>query len=620
MSRLSIPSSPKISLLNISSFRGADFTNAPGTSSPSRSPDCQNVIRESSGKIRKWIGFHTIKTFANMKINGFHTFKNEDGEKLLIHAGTNLYYGDTLLYSSMNDERSVSKQLNGKLIIADGLKLLMYGKFTVDNADVYEVRTVESEAYIPTIVIARTPTGGGQTYEPINLLGTKRIDSFAGTASATAYQLSATGITAIEKIEKLNAQGGKDEVSAYTVDLTTGTVTFTTAPGISPKEGEDNVFITYSKSVDGYSDKINTCDIMTLYGVSGSRDRIFLAGDDKYPNRDYYCQMDNPTYWGDLWYLIVGQDNSKIMGYSIINDKLATHLDRSDDNTNIILRTGNLTTDGEASFTLAGGYQGSGAISKYAFTNLETEPLFMTEDGIMAVTPSDVLGERYAQLRSYYINGKLLKQDLQNAVAVTFDRFYMVSCGGLLFALDGTQADTEKNMPYSSRQYEGFLRTNVNARCICVTDNKLTFGTVDGKVCQFYDDYSNLNYFNDDNAFIHAKWITPEIAGDNFYYKKRFKLISLMIGSAVSTSVKISAAYDGIVESLMEYNSQARYFSYSGLQYSKFTYKTDKTAQIIREKISIKPDNRKVQFIFENNILNEPLSLYEATIEFTESR
>ncbi len=615
MGKITPMAAARVSTVSIPRFLGADLTDAPSYVSPYRSPDCPNMIRESAGKVRKWIGWQTVKQYEG-RINGFHIFTDDTGDRLLIHTGDKLYCNDEILYEGMADERSVSRQLAGKLVIADGKKLLA----VFMEEDILKCTPLEDAAYVPTIVISRNPAGGGTTYEPVNLLGTKRKDSFLGNDSDKKYQLSATEIQAVEKVEKLNSDGGWDEVMDYTVDLTAGKVTFSTVPGKSPVTGQDNIVITYSKEVEDYTRKINSCDIMTLYGVSGAMDRIFLAGDKEYPNRDYYCQMDDPTYWGDLWYCVIGQDNSAIMGYSVINDKLATHIDRSDTGTNIILRTGSLLEDGTASFQLSGSYQGSGAVSKYAFSTLETEPLFLTDSGIMAVTPSDVLGERYAQLRSYYINGLLLKQDLSWAVCATFDRFYMLAAGGYLFALDGTQAAVEKNVPYSNRQYEGFYRTNVPARVLRNVGGQLYFGTEDGRVCRFHTDYSDINNYNDDGAPIAAKWTTPEIYGKEFFYKKRFKLIAVMIGAAVATGVRISAAYDGITELLADYDDSARYFSFAHLVFSKFTFKTDKTSQIFREKISVKPDNKKAQFIFENDIVNEPLALYETTIEFTESR
>lgn len=615
MGKISIPKGSGIYSINIERFLGANLTDAPSYVSPYRSPSCQNMIRESAGKVRKWIGWHTVKHY-NGRINGFHSYKI-GGEKInLIHAGNTLYMNDKAVYTDMGDERSVSKQLNGKLYVADGKKLLVFYK---ENND-YICKAVEENAFVPTVVISRKANGGGTTYQQVNMLSDKRKDSFLCSETDTVFQLSANNLLSIDKVEKLNSKGKYDEVTNYTKDLKTGKITFESPPGKSVIEGQDNLIVTYSKSVSKYHDIINKSNIMTLYGVNGSMDRLFLAGNKEYPNRDYFCQIDDGSYWGDLSYCVIAQDKSKIMGYSVINDKLATHIDYSENNTNTVLRIGKILQDGTPAFTLSGSFQGSGAVSQYAFSNLGTEPLFLTKEGIMAVTPSDVLGERYAQLRSYYLNGLLLKQNLSEAVSCTYDGFYMLSVGGYLFALDGTQSSNEMNEPYSNRQYEGFYRTNVDARCIADIDGSLTFGTNSGDIRQFYKDYSLQKNFNDDGKAIVAQWTTPEIVGKNFYYKKRFKTISAMIGSAVATGMRIWAVYDGVKEEQVPYDSSARYLCFSKLTFSKISFKTDKTAYVYKEKISIKPDSKKCQFIFENNIINEPFAIYNAAIEFTESR
>ncbi len=615
MGRIPLIKNTAVTTLTIDSFLGADLTGNPAYISHGRSPDCPNIIRESAGKVRKWIGWHTVKQYDG-QINGFHCFIDSSGNTLLIHAGTKLYNGDTVIYEGMADRRSVSKQLNGRLIIADGKKLLACSK----EETAIVCSPVEDAAFVPLVTISRAPAGGGTTYQPVNLIGKQRKDSFLATDTDTVYQLSATGIDSVDKVELLNIKGGYDTITAYTADTVTGKITFSEPVGKSVVTGQDNLVITYSKTVADYADKINGCDIMALYGVNGASDRIFLSGNINNPNKDYYCQMDNPFYWGDVWYCNIGQDSSRIMGYSIIDDKLATHIDHSDNHTNIILRSGSLLEDGTAAFRLAGSYQGGGAVSRYGFSVLETEPLFLTASGVMAVTPSDVLGERYAQLRSYYLNGLLLQQDLSEAVATTYDRFYMLAVGGYLFALDGTQASVAANMPYASRQYEGFYRLNVPARVLANIDGLLYFGTSEGRVCCFYTDYSSTFHFNDDGEAIHCKWTTPEICGKNFYSRKMFRQIAVMAGAAVNTGMQLYTLYDGKKQLLADYDRQARYLSFGNIIFSSFTFRADKASQIFKSRINIKPDNRKAQFTLENSAVDQPLSLHQMTVEYTESR
>ena len=177
------------------------------------------------------------------------------------------------------------------LWIFDGLKLLRF--------DGTAIVTAESVSYTPTIVIAREPTGGGTPLEPINLISPKRIEKFGGTSGATVYQLTTTDIDAVAPIVKvLDSNGVWQETTAFTADYEDGTITFNAAPGVSPVTGEDNVSIEYSKTVTGYADRINKCSITALYGVSGALDRIFASGNPDRPNYDFYCDLENPSYWG----------------------------------------------------------------------------------------------------------------------------------------------------------------------------------------------------------------------------------------------------------------------------------------------------------------------------------
>ncbi|MBQ6929000.1 MAG: hypothetical protein IJN27_01655 [Oscillospiraceae bacterium] len=617
MAKMTVPRQKAFSVAKIDTFLGADLTNDPGYVDLKRSPDCPNIIRDTVGKIKKWQGYQTVMQLDGA-INGCHTYYSSDGDKILYHAGTKLYGADGICYySDMANERSQSRQLNGNLYILDGKKMLVFRKNKESGE--FECVTAESLAYVPVIFISKDPQGGGEPYEPINLIQPKKTESFLGNDTDKVYQLAATEITSVDEVIEVTADGKKTltEGTDYTVDLDLGTVTFTAAkkPVVT---GEDNIKITYSKEVEGYSDRVNKCDICTLYGVDGARDRLFVAGNSDFGNRDYYSQLDNGLYFGDLWYTVVGADNSKIMGYTIISDNLATHLNRSDDDTNIVLRAGS-TVDGEAAFTLKGSYQGTGAISKWSFGVLETEPLFLTVDGIYAVTPSDVLGERFAQLRSYYLNGLLLQQDLTNAYACIHDRFYMLACGEYIFALDGMQATREKNDPYSNRQYCGFYRTNVNARCIWEENGVLYFGCEDGKIKRFgADKYEFLSY-NDDGEPIVARWTTPYILGDKFYAKKQYKKVHVLMAPDYYTSIDIWAHYDSSKELIYEHNMDLYICTFFWLvDFSKFSFDAGRTPRAITEKMNIKPEHHKAQFVFENGQLNETFTIYNIAIEFIE--
>ena len=190
---------------------------------------------------------------------------------------------------------SASRQIGDKLIIFDGLKALSV------TDDATPVVTLESIAYTPTILIARKGAyGRGITLDPINLIGKRRTERFAGEADTLDYQLSATEIDAATvEVKKLNSSGGFDtltEETNFTVDRTAGKVTFNTAPGASPVTGEDNVYITYSKTVTGYADRINKCDILTVWRGRRKRSEFLRRAIPDYPNQGLLL----PTERSDL--------------------------------------------------------------------------------------------------------------------------------------------------------------------------------------------------------------------------------------------------------------------------------------------------------------------------------
>lgn len=635
-----VPASPQKSIQTIDTFLGVDFTNSPANIDVMRSPNAPNMVRDVPGKVRKSLGWETVKTYAlteepeneedepivtPLKINGYHALRGDD--EYIIHAGTNFYHGDELIYSNANDARSKSWQFNDKLYIIDGKALLVYYKTTdtVDDEEVttYHVEPVTNDAYIPLLTISKDPDGGGTSYEDLNLLQPGFTEQFLGKANVKEYAMSFGELDDTPvKAWVLDANGDwieKTEDTDFTVNRTTGVITFTTAPGVSPVTGEDNVKITAYRTVEGYADRINKCTIGTLYGVNGGTDRIFLSGNPDFINYDWHSQQHDPTYFADTSYARLGTDASAIVGYSVVSSYLATHKDDMERNQNIIMRSGS-TEDGKTIFKIVNSLQGAGAIAKDSFGYLATEPLFLSSQGVYAVTAQDITGEKYAQNRSFYLNGKLLEEpDLENAYAVVYKDMYWLCVNGVCYILDGLQpVMTDKSMPYATRQYCGFYRTNVPANVMWVKDNELWFGTYDGKVCRFHTEKYTQSNYNDDGEPIVAIWETPDIDGKLFYKNKTLKYLAVRVESAVATSLKVFAMERGIWNFIKEDSSFARFFSFSQLTFSKFTFSNDETQKISSTKMRIKKVD-KFRIRLMNDALNEPFGLYDIAMEYREN-
>ena len=610
--KFSIPSSPSRSVLTISTFLGADFTNSPAAVSENQSPNCKNMIRDVPGKVRKCMGYKKIAEYDD-QINGYHYIRGE--QYGLVHAGTKMYYNGVVKYSDANNARSRSWQFDNKLYIVDGKKLLVW-----DGA---EVKPASEYAKIPTVTIAKAPNGGGTSYEDLNLIQPGFTELFAGTEGDTAYHMTFGGLDdTTVKAYILDSSGSwaeKTENTDFTVDRENGIINFTAAPGKSPVTGEDNVKITAYRTVSGYADRINKCCIGTQYGLKGSMDRLFLSGNPDYINQDWFSDQNDPTYFADTYYSSLGTSKSAIMGYSVINNYLATHKDEMETDQFIVLREGVLA-DNKPVFRSVNTLQGAGAIAKDTFAYLSSEPLFLTRSGVYAITAQDITGEKYGQNRSFYLNGKLLKEsDLEKSFAFVYKDMYWLCVNGVAYILDGLQPmQTDKSMPYSTRQYAGFYRTNLPANCMWEKDGNLYFGSTDGRVCEFYSDSDALISYNDDGEKIEAIWETPDLDGKLFYKNKTFRYLAVRLKSAVATTLDMYVQKRELWSFIKKDNYTARYLSFGSVVFSKFTFSSDQTQKIIPTKLRVKKVD-KARFRFVNAELNEPFGLFDIALEYVEN-
>lgn len=615
--QFNVPKSPSRSTLTIDTFLGADFTNDPANVDIDKSPNVLNMIRDVPGKVRKSMGYQTIAEFTD-PINGYHTKRGVAHG--LIHAGTKIYEGDydspTELYSDAKNSRSRSWQFGDKVCILDGKALLIWDGITVEKAS--------TNAKIPVTLIGGNPAGGGTSYYALNLLSPGFTEQFLGTVGTTEYHLSYTDLDDTEvKAEVLQNDGTWNtlvENTDFTVNRETGVVTFTTAPGESPVTGEDNVKITAYKTVEGYADRVNKCSIGTLYGASGDLNRLFISGnpDDEYVNYQWYSAANDPTYFPDTNYQLIGTAKSAIVGYSVISSYLAVFKDKQEVEQNIVLVSSSTIKD-EVTFATQTTLHGSPSICSDAHGYLAGEPIFLTSLGVYALTSQDITGRELTNLRSFFLNGKLLDEtDLDKAYAFVYKDFYILAVNGVLYILDGLQSvQTDKSAPYSTRQFVGYFRDNVDANTMWEEDGALWFGSKTGKVCKFYTNPDDIFSYNDDGAAIMCRWETPDFDGKLFYKNKTFRYLAVRLKQAIVTSIRMSVMKRGLWTVLSTDASTASYFSFKSLVFSKLSFSSDVTNKVVPLKTRVKKVD-KARYRFENLNVNEPFALDKIGIEYVE--
>ena len=196
---------------------------------------------------------------------------------------------------------------------------------------------------------------------------------------------------------------------------------------------------------------------------------------------------------------------------------------------------------------------------------------------------------------------------------------YLLCINNVVYVLDGLQSVvSDKAMPYATRQFCGFYRTNVPANCMWVKDGELWFGSLDGKVAKFATDEDSLTSYNDDGDPIEAIWETPDIEGKLFYKNKTLRYLAVKFDAALKTSAKIYGKGREGWELLKEDESTGASFKFSTLKFSALRFGGEMTELIATVKAKIKKVD-KFQLKVQNSKLNEPFGLFEIGFEFVEN-
>ena len=592
-------------------LRGVDFSCTDSLVDKNRSPYCLNMMPDSGINPVKRPGWQTMYSLDGEIYNiWFCTIKGQ--KYMLCHCGDKIYrLGDEAVVI----KEGVSCGKGGGFYATNGengyFYILTSGEYL--RFDGEKVESVVDNAYVPLVTIAKSPSGGGESYEDINLLCSRRKESFIGTEKDLVYQLGANEVLSVDKVESMQADGTYKTLVAdtdYTVDTTLGKVTFASAKK-TPLDGHDNIIITYTKEVEGYKEKIEKCTISTRFGLGGEN-RVFLSGNETCPERDFWSEVYQPEYFPDLNYAIVGSGQTAVMGYMKLGSYLGIVKEGNGQDTSLFLREAVGTAENDARFTIQSGIGGVGAISKNCFALLGDEPMFLSSRGIFGVVNSVITSEKVIANRSYQVDAKLVKEDnLRDAVACVWKDFYLLSVNGNCYLLDSRQIVEAKNGEKNSR-YEAYFWNNVAAKCFAVEGDVLWFGTADGKVRRFKSEDMGKECYSDDGEAIYAVWKT---AVDDDGCIERFKtllrkgcLVSLKPFEASSCNVYYSV--DGgreqkVCSKMLDITS-----AFDKLDFARFSFYTNTNPQELYFNKRHKRYKR-IQLVFENDQPEEGFGILE---------
>lgn len=589
----------------------------------------------------------------------------------------------------------------------------------------WEAHYSRGEAYIPETTFGLAPNGsGGTSLEAVNLLTPTMTFSFCGDSTSKTYYLYPETLRTDKdkqkilyetlKVEVLNSDGkwvtmvegrdytvsGKQSPSVvgyydYTGGLNSSgyicdaKVNFTSTHE-TQDAGRDNVKITFTPfdiTAVYYSldpplfrfkglKNLNAIDFMSatcceLYGHT-TADRVFMGGfkrctpDEQnkgreFKNRVYYSQVNDPAYFPDNNYLTVGHDDNYVMTLQKVGDYLAAVKSDSTLDCSLYLIRGSYLDDSMYFMVIPTSVM-LGAISSKASATLIDEPLYLSHDGIFAITATNYRSEeRSVRCRSGLVNKRLLKESgLENACATVWDRYYILCINNHCYILDGRKysADAKKNSDY---QVEAYYWEGIPASTFATYENELYFGTWDGRICKFNtdipdetrycDDGTEVDYELDpliveplerrrfdprsckilspehwkrtktvpdclrltDGTAIKCEWSTPlDDDGAPQYFKTLNKKGNLvMLEPAIHTSAKVSLIKDGTkMFSLNTFYYDI--FDWANVWFANFSFRSDLTPRddFVKKKVK---KYKRLQIVVENDGLYEPFSIISIT-------
>ncbi len=264
----------------ISGFNGidqrAEFSNKLGTAS-----DMMNFRVTDSGSLVRREGISWLWN-APKKIDGIWSGNLGGTETVLVVSDCRIYKltpntipATAMALGTVGEGKCVMFEFGGLLYIKTATSYHKYDGMVFS----------EVEGYMPLVALSCSPDGKGEIFEQINLICEKRRQLFSGDGSGLLYVLAENDIAEILSV-KID---GKDCEIDYYVIKDKGQISFKTAP----PEGINNVEIIYRKDNDAdFMERIFGCSKIMRFG-GNSDGRIFLWGNDKYPNYRFHSDLAN---------------------------------------------------------------------------------------------------------------------------------------------------------------------------------------------------------------------------------------------------------------------------------------------------------------------------------------
>jgi hypothetical protein len=416
--------------------------------------------------------------------------------KLMYHSGVNLYQYDP--------QTKETTQIGGRVANQPGQGFVFNGIWYYKSAynyiqyDGIEAKSVSG--YVPTTTIGKPPSGGGTVHEDVNILTTRRINTFVADGKSTIYHLDAKNIYADSAaggyVVKVNDE--KLDSSQYTVNAAEGTVTFVTAPEEPGTPGQDNVSVEFNAGTS-QNWEIWDCKLAQVFD-----NRVFFSGNELMPNTVWYSGVNDPTYVSDQDSFQEGLDGAAVRGLVAGNNALWVFKEASDENATVFYHQPVLDAQYGKIYPSVHSSIAAGCVGRAI--NFNDDIVFFSERGMEGVSGS-VTSEQIVAHRSSLVDTKMTAEEkYKDMLLAEWEGYLLVFVGNKIYLADSRATFANEN----HMEYEWFYwEEEATASSVTVQDNILYIGTKDGRILSLNGPEAEQSY-----------WVT---AKEKFQFPNRLK-------------------------------------------------------------------------------------------------
>lgn len=469
--------------------------------------------------------------------------------------------------------------MGDKCYIMDGTNYLVYDGVTVS----------EVVPYIPHLTISGKPGlfATGSLLEDVNLLGAGFKETYSGDGVGVDFALALKPIDATPVIVTMD-NVVQTLTTHYTVNATTGIITFVTAPTV----GTNNVEITAYKTNSGFADRIKQCAFSVKFGGS-SDTRMFLSGNPNMPEYVWRLGLNDPTYAPENGFYTF---SDKVMGFAKQYDYLVVERENGKHQITFDL------SSGEASFPSKPINDQVGTIAPNSIQIIENNPVSLSKNGVFMLTQSNVRDERNVQHISANVDSKLLiEPNLNKSVSVDYQRKYWLAVNGNVYVFD-----------YSISEW--YVYNNINASGFIEINGELYFSSAtEGLIYRFYKE-SEGSPFNDDGLAIESLWKSKQLVFGADELRKLVERVYFSLKPMTRTSADLYYISNKKESELVK-TSRMDLMDLRDIDFSNWSFILSQFPQESMAKIKAKKITH-FQLIIKNEKLDEGLGLLSVGIKY----